>query len=311
MKPRAAILAGLGGAVLGLGALAWLEWQTAGGFLHHIISYNINPWSLHLLVKRLRDQRLYVLLLAVAVIGLATLWPRRAAAPRSPDDGMSGDWPTVVPIVSVWLLISLAMLATLGKTGSYVNYFIEPMCICAVPAGMLVGLGWQAVVAAAGRSETALRSGLIWVLLALAIVPLAKRPPECLVWPVLREPGLAAIQENLVGEIAAQDRPVVSQDLVLLLRAGREVPIEPFIFRELALTGTWDQRHFLDLINAHVFAFVVSRDYTWYTPEVLAAIHRAYPRVETRWPYIINYPDRSGAARPTARNTSARQQRKR
>jgi hypothetical protein len=29
MKPRAAILAGLGGAVLGLGALAWLEWQTA------------------------------------------------------------------------------------------------------------------------------------------------------------------------------------------------------------------------------------------------------------------------------------------
>jgi hypothetical protein len=48
------------------------------------------------------------------------------------------------------------MLTTLGKAGSWVNYFIEAMCICAVPVGMLVGLGWQAVVAAAGRS--ALRS---------------------------------------------------------------------------------------------------------------------------------------------------------
>jgi uncharacterized membrane protein len=293
MKPRAAILAGLGGAVLGLGALAWLEWQTAGGFLRHIISYNVNEtWSLQQLVKQLRDQHIYALLLAVAVIGLAMLWPRRAAASRWPDAGTSGDWPTVVPIVSVWLLISLAMLlTTLGKTGSFDNYFIESMCICAVPAGMLVGLGWQAVVAAAGHSETALRSGLIWVLLALATVPLAKRPPECGGWPGF---GLAAIQENLVREIAAQDRPVVSEDMVLLLRAGREVPIDPFLFRELARTGTWDQRRFLDLIDARVFAFVVSdHDPPLFTPEVLAAIHRAYPRVETRWPYIIYYPDRS------------------
>jgi uncharacterized membrane protein YhaH (DUF805 family) len=81
--------------------LAWLEWQTAGGFLRHIISYNVNSWSLHLLVKRLRDQRVYALLLVVAVIGLATLWPRRAAASRWPDAGTSGDWPTVVPIVSL------------------------------------------------------------------------------------------------------------------------------------------------------------------------------------------------------------------
>ena len=33
VRPRATILAGIGGAVLGLCALAWLEWATAGGFL--------------------------------------------------------------------------------------------------------------------------------------------------------------------------------------------------------------------------------------------------------------------------------------
>lgn len=293
METRAAILAGLGGAVLGLGALAWLEWQTGGGFLRHIISYNINTWSLHLLVKQLRDQRVYALLLALAVIGLAMLWPRRAAASRWPGAGTSGDWPTVAPIVSLWLLISLAMLTTLGKSGSYVNYFIEAMCICAVPAGMLVGLGWQGVVAAAGRGAISLRLGLICVVLALATV-IAKRPPMCLVSPVLRDGGHTAIRENLVREIAAQDRPVLSDDMVLLMRGGRGVPIEPAIFRELALTGTWDQRRFLDLIDAHAFAFVV-RYYLFplYTPEVVAAIHRAYPRVETRGPYTIRYPDGS------------------
>jgi hypothetical protein len=198
--------------------------------------------------------------------------------------------------VSLWLLISLAMLTTLGKAGSYVNYFIEAMCVCAVPVGMLVGLGWQAVVGGAGRSETALRLGLICVVLALATV-IAKRPPTmCRAWPVLKDAGLTAIQENLVREIAAQDRPVLCEDMVLLLRAGREVPIEPAVFRELALTGTWDQRRFLDLIDARAFAFVaLQSDYRYYlyTPEVVAAMNRAYPRVETRGPYIIRYPDGS------------------
>ena len=288
MKPRAAILAGLGGAVLGLGVLAWLEWQTAGGFLRHILSYNINTWSLGLLVGQLRRQGIYALLLVVAVIGLATLWPRRAAASRWPDAGTNGDWPAVVPIVSLWLLINVAMLTLLGKTGAWVNYFIELMCICAVPAGMLVGLGWQAVVAAAGRSNTTLRLGLVCVVVALATL-MATRPPICFV--PLKDVGFTAIQENLVREIAAQDRPVLCEDMVLLLRAGQEVPIEPAVFRELARTGTWDQRPFLDLIDTRAFAFVIIEISERYTPEVLAALHRAYPRVETRGPYIIRYPD--------------------
>ena len=55
-RPRAAILAGIGGAGLGVAALAWLEWVTAGGFLRHIITYNINTWTFALLMERLRFQ---------------------------------------------------------------------------------------------------------------------------------------------------------------------------------------------------------------------------------------------------------------
>ena len=51
-----------------------------------------------------------------------------------------------------------------------------------------------------------------------------------------------------------------------------------------------------DLINSHAFAFLVTTpDKTYtplrYTPEVMAAIERAYPRVETRGPYAVRYPE--------------------
>jgi hypothetical protein len=121
---------------------------------------------------------------------------------------------------------------------------------------------------------------------------MAKRRPVCY---AVQTPALLAIQENLVREIAKQDRPVLSEDMVLSLRAGRDVPIEPAIFRELAAMGQWDQRRLLDLIDAHAFAFLVTipdKIYTplRFTPEMLAAMERAYPRVETLGPYAVRYP---------------------
>jgi hypothetical protein len=292
VRPRAAILAGIGGAVLGLAALAWLEWLTAGGFLRHIITYNINTWTFALLMERLRFQVSYAVLLALAVISLAVLWLRRRDE-TPPRGAETSRYNLVVPIISVWLLLSLiVMVATVGKTGSNVNYFIEPMSVCAVAVGLLIGLCWEAVVGSPGRRDLALRLGLIFATVALVGV-MAKRRPACF---AVQDPGLLAIQENLVQEIAKQDRPVLSEDMVLSLRAGRDVPIEPAIFRELAAMGEWDQRRLLDLIDAHAFAFLVTipdKIYTplRYTPEELAAMERAYPRVQTRGPYAVRYPD--------------------
>ena len=290
-RPRAAILAGIGGAGLGVAALAWLEWVTAGGFLRHIITYNINTWTFALLMERLRFQVSYAVLLALAVMGLAVLWLRRRDE-TPPRGAEASRYNLVVPIISVWLLLSLIMMVvTVGKTGSNVNYFIEPMSVCAVAVGLLIGLCWQAVVGSPGRRDMALRLGLVFATFALVAV-MAKRRPTCY---AVQNPALLAIQENLVQEIAKQDRPVLSEDMVLSLRAGRDVPIEPAIFRELALRGQWDQRRLLDLINGHAFAFLVTtpdKIYTplRYTPEELAAMERAYPRVETRGPYVVRYP---------------------
>ena len=79
--------------------------------------------------------------------------------------------------------------------------------------------------------------------------------------------------------------------------AGRlEAPIEMAIFHELAMTGQWDRRCLLDLIDAQAFASVFTtpdKIYTpqRYTPKMLAAIGRAYPRVQMRGPYAVRYPE--------------------
>lgn len=137
----------------------------------------------------------------------------------------------------MWLLLSLIMMvATVGKNGSDVNYFIEPMCVCAVAVGLLIGLCWQAVAGSPGRRDMALRLGLIFATVALVGV-MAKRRPVCYAG---RDPGVIAIQQNLVQEIAKQNRPVLSEDMVLSLRAGQEVPIEMAIFHERATKGQWE-----------------------------------------------------------------------
>jgi hypothetical protein len=284
VRPRAAILAGLGGAIFGLAALAWLEWLTGGGFLRHILAYNVNTWKFAWLVSRLREVAIYSILLAAAVAGLAASWHGPGTAKRS----------IIVPLVSVWLLLSLVMsVATVGKIGSAGNYFIELICVCAVAVGMLVGLCWQAVIGSQGSRDVVLRVGLVCLAFSLVAV-MVKRPPYYLTHNL--DPETTAIRENLVREIARQDRPVLSEDMVLSLRGGQEVPIELAIFHELAQVGVWDQRHLLDLIDTHSFAFLITttdKIYSphWYTPELLAAMARAYPRVETRGPYVVHYPE--------------------
>jgi hypothetical protein len=293
VRPRAAILAGLGGAILGLAALAWLEWLTAGGFIRHILYYNVNTWSFDLLIMHLRPLAPYAVLLAAAVAGLTLFWLYQGAPATRQSPG-TAKYTVIVPMVSGWLLLSIFItLATVGKTGSNSNYFIEPMCVCAVATGLLIGVCSQSVFGSPHKRDLALRFGLVCVTLAF-LAAMAKRRPYCVVDHL--DPGLTAIQKNLVQEIERQHRPVLSEDMVLLLRAGQEVPIELAIFRELTETGQWDQRRFLDLVNSHAFAFLITtpkeiNSPQHYTPEMLAAIARAYPHVDARGAYVVRYPE--------------------
>ena len=83
--------------------------------------------------------------------------------------------------------------------------------------------------------------------------------------------------------IAANPKPVASDNLLLTLRAGRDALFEPAIATELAVTGRWDERPLIDLIERGGVAFVISEaeslDDDRRSPAVLAALQVAFPRV--------------------------------
>ena len=147
-------------------------------------------------------------------------------------------------IVSVWFILASAQLITVGKSGAWDNYFVEWMCITTVPIGMAATVAWAGV---ANGGKSARLSGLAGLFLTLALAKHAlDRPP--FEPSIVDDPRATALRAHLVDVIRESPRPVLSDDMVLLLRAGQQVPIEPSIFTELASTGYWDQGPFFNLI---------------------------------------------------------------
>jgi hypothetical protein len=112
----------------------------------------------------------------------------------------------------------------------------------------------------------------------------------------LMAPEKLAEQERVVQMIAAADKPVASENMVLLMRAGKPVIFEPAIVTELARMGRWNEAPLVTMIRQHQFAFVITADNLvgggpLRTPEVDRAIRMAYPRVEHAAPYVwLNLP---------------------
>ena len=96
----------------------------------------------------------------------------------------------------------------------------------------------------------------------------------------------------LVTETRNTKRPVLSYDMVLLLKAGKEVPWEPAIFAELACAGRWDERRITNMIAARDFAFVVTmgRPGTPYDTSCGQTVSRA---IEAAYPYTEEYAERT------------------
>jgi hypothetical protein len=290
------------GITLSLAALAWLTWQTDGGFLRHILLYNINRFSVLALLRWSGQVSRFGVYLAVVVIfGLIEGWRRLRATPDGqPATSIrqqirESDSALVLVVFTAWFAASAAMLVTLGKTGGSQNYFIEWMCVWSVIIGITVGNALHAVVVGGRAGMAAARVcelALIPALLILQLLYIRMPDPT-----VLTSASTRHEMDQLARMIQAAPKPVLSDDMVLLLRAGKEVPLEPAIFAELATVGRRDQTKLLDLINSHAFAFIVSQGGPGvglyderYTKPVQAAIAANYPRLERLATYVVMQP---------------------
>lgn len=288
-EPRHTVQAGLLGLAASLAALAALQEATGGGFLRHIVSYNINRYSVAATVEMVASwSRMYGPYLILTAMSVVLRWqgvrlPGLVALIR--NDRMVA----LSAVLTLYLLFATSMLATAGKTGASWNYFIEWMCLWCIWIGLLVG---QLLPAAPRRPLQA-------VLLCAVLL--------CQCWLTSSASqslhadtsDVALLQQHalLLEEIRATPGPVLSDDMVVLMQTGKGVPLEPSIFAELASTGAWDETPFLSLLQSQRFGAVLtyadpggSLYEARYTPAVRAAIAAAYPRVEAYGPYRLRLP---------------------
>lgn len=161
----------------------------------------------------------------------------------------------------------------MGKVGSNPNYLLELGAALSLTAGAIL---------AAVRSHPVSRSVL---LLSLAIQVTGLHP-----WTAGQTAKLdaktkrrAAVLDRLRSAVARSDGPVLADEYMALIPLdGRAVVYQPFELKQLADTGLWDERRFVEDLALRRFALIL-RDARHaparWTPAQLAAMEARYEEV--------------------------------
>jgi hypothetical protein len=285
--PRVAISAAAIALTAGLAVLGLLQWLTAGGFLQNIIGGNMNRFALHyaagVFLPELTSFPFMALMLVAAWSMLGGLVASAPGGPRRRVEGQHllrrrlADRATAArAMLLLHFALASLMLVTAFKSGGSFNYLLDWLCVGCVLIGVLlsdlVGTGQRFSV-------------VTWLLiLGVLILPVRQMPDR---FPQAEIDRQAA----LVQRIAQADKPVASEDMTLLMRAGKPVIFEPAIVTELASLGRWDEGPLVSMIGSGGFAFMITTDNfpgatSRRSPAVDAAMRRAYPRVEQVGPTL-------------------------
>ena len=293
-SPRDAVRLVIAGLALSVAILAGAMLLTEGGFLQHLILYNINRSN--------RGGPIYyfvvsdfILILLGAVGTLAALWHLVGPGPgRAVRGGLAAHWHALTTRLRkepparalaasfLYLAVSTPLLALVMKSGSNLNYFIEWACGCALMIGALAGWAARATRPREGRTSRLPHLSAAFLPVLLLAHAAVHTPPS---YSLAARGTSRESMEELVAVVRAATKPVISDDMVLLLRAGKEVPWEPAIFAELGTMGRWDEDLIVNLIRSGHFAFAITEGSPGtrpfdarYNPAVVEALEQAFPR---------------------------------
>jgi hypothetical protein len=272
-NPRGALAAAAVAGAVGLGALCLLEIVTNGGFLDNIVGYNINRYALKYAIGPLWAERasfpFMVLMLLAAGTTVAGL-RRTLCAGRFLARFRAADRATALrAMLLVHFVLASLMLLTLAKSGSSTNYLLDWLCV----GGVLIGVALSDLA----RSQRWFFGATTLLILAVLTLPVRQIPDQFSSESLDQQAGL-------VARIAAAHKPVASEDMVLLMLAGKPVVFEPAIVTELAAVGRWNEAPLVDMIRTDGFAFMITTDDTSggsarRSAAVDAAMREAYPHV--------------------------------
>lgn len=305
LRPRLAVRGIATAIAAGSIVMLALAVATEGGFIRHIFLYNINRLDLARFawIGDTLWRHLYLLIAALvpALVRIGAMWWSYRKMPKAPLREKLLQHPGDIAFAAAFLymLLSGLMALTVLKSGSSLNYFIEWYAAVSVLAGMALITPARAVVR--GVADGQLR--LNWLAAALSIAPVLLalhaiefRPFN---WGFRIDDRERQRELAILGaQVRAAKKPVISDDMVLLLRNGKPVLWEAAIFAELAHKGVWDEQAFVHRIRRGDFAFFITVGArgqrlfdSRYNPAVVDAIDRVYPKTVIRAGYMVHLPE--------------------
>jgi hypothetical protein len=218
--------AALVGAVAGA-----LQAASHGWFLTHTVTANISPMNLRTAAAGFGlFFNLHPALIAVALVGLAgALWRRESL------------------LFAGYALLAAAVYVSVGKAGANVNYALELAAALSVAGG--VGLALVGRL----RGSAGAPAVEIGVLLLLAMQLGATGTSST----ISRSADARADRERIVSILRYVPDPVLSEDVSLLLAAGRRVDLVPFPFTQMVTAGRLDQAPLVRRVAGGEFSLVV------------------------------------------------------
>ncbi len=221
----------LAGSVLGIGL--FFQLTTDGAFFQHLIIYNAKqPFLLQIVIER------FPVFLSGhwVLIGLSLVLVLRPLVKQ-------------VNLWRIYFVTALLVSFSLGKIGSFDNYFIELIVIASLLAWWVVGwLSGSAVWLRLGRLNFRGASPVL-VLMAVQLIQLLHIPflaEGYYTRDYSQGPAIAAHVRFLAGQ-----GPLLAEDS--LWQASQNLPLEmddPFIFAQLGGLGGWNSEPFLEKLRS-------------------------------------------------------------
>jgi hypothetical protein len=155
------------------------------------------------------------------------------------------------PLLGVYLLASFVVSLTVGKLGAEVNYLIEFMGVVCAAVAVAVADGFAVSPQASGVGAAA-AAMVLPALLLWQVAGLSHRPG--IEWVEIPDAEEHQAMSQLLELVRETPGPVLSEDMTLLVLAGKPVQFQPFDMTQLAYMNLWDQRDFVRRLAAQKFA---------------------------------------------------------
>jgi len=294
LKPRLALI-GLGACLIaGLLILATLFYQTDGRFIKHIFLYNINVFDFSRLYIGFLILIIHAYLIMPVIVAISVGISRASSVLRPlgwrgrRTEILSNQALLTFLAILAYFALASPMLILFAKEGAAGNYAIEWfLTVCMLigvilfdSARVLSGLELQLSPA----KMQALHVRAIGIPLLIALHVLAFNYFFSTYQLINQNSSQLLELKTLSERVRLSRKPVISDEMVMVIRGGQRVVWESAIFAQLEKVGLWDQFPFEARIRRNEFAMFITEGVRGdelfdgrYSPAIADAMEAAYP----------------------------------